>query len=157
MGQLCCKDNHKKSVSLKGSAHLHHNLLREQERDFREVYDVVGLIGEGSISQIYKIRKKESAIGGSSRLSDSSILTHTSETTKPGYTIFALKEIDTTFLKEGCGEVLRNEIELLKDLDHPNIIKVRALGSSCDSPTDFQTSQHFRCSLPFLGLRDVSF
>ena len=130
MGQLCVKDC-RNPVSLKTTlieSSLHRNLVREQERDFRDVYDVVKLIGEGSISNIYKIRKKESAIGGSSRLSDSSISTHMSEATNPGYTIFALKEIDTSFLKEGCGEVLKNEIELLKELDHPNIIKVHAIG-----------------------------
>ena len=148
MGQRCSKDN-QHSASLKGSSCscLQDNLVREQERDFREVYDVVALIGEGSISNIYKIRKKESALGGSSRLSDSSISTHMSETTKPGYTIFALKEIDTAFLKQGCGEELKNEIELLKYLDHPCIIKVRVLDyKSYDSPTGLRTSQPFRCS-----------
>jgi serine/threonine protein kinase len=104
--------------------------VRELDQDFRDVYDIVTLIGKGSISNIYKIQKKESAIGGSSRLSDSSTSseTHISEKTKRGITIFALKEIDTAFLEEGCGEELENEIDLLKGLDHPNIIKVRALG-----------------------------
>ena len=123
MGQLCFKDDQnpaslrKDSLRKSSSSSLHRNLVREHERDFRDFYDVVKLIGEGSISNIYKIRKKESAIGRSLRLSDSSISTHMSEssisthmseTTKPGYTIFALKEIDTSFLKEGCGEVLKN-------------------------------------------------
>jgi serine/threonine protein kinase len=123
MGQICCKQEKSQKV---GSQSLQANLIREQKRDYHDVYKVVGLIGEGSISNIYKIRKKESVFGGSAHKHgrfnsvDKARLkrnkTHRGE-------VYALKEIDLSFVKDGCEEELRNEIALLKQLDHPNIIK----------------------------------
>lgn len=95
---------------------------------------------QGSISSIYKIQKKDKAIGGSSRenflksknrfpwyfcppprqTSSRSIRSGTSDSAVP---TFALKEIDLRLITPGYVKELYNEIELLKKLDHPNIIK----------------------------------
>lgn len=105
---------------------LQASLVREQKRDYHQVYNVVGLIGEGSISTISRIQKKEPVIRGSAPkygLSNVANKTgHKRHKTRSGE-VYALKEIDLAFVKEGYEEELRNEIDLLKELDHPNIIK----------------------------------
>lgn len=98
---------------------LQRNLVRERKQDFHEVYDVVGLIGEGSISNIYKIVKKEDQVGGSANKFDP---VKPAKRTRHGE-IYALKEIDLRFVEESEIDELRNEINLLKELDHPNIIR----------------------------------
>jgi len=111
---------------------LQHHLVREQKRDFHDVYSVVGLIGEGSISNIYKIMKIQSHRRGSARLRGSirrrSAVFRTSLKPERRKTVtgevYALKEIDISYVKEGYVDELRNEIELLKDIDHQNIIKL---------------------------------
>lgn len=126
MGLFFCKqERNQKSLELSFRA----NLVQERKRDYNDVYDVVSLIGEGSISNIYKIRKKESESsrkhGRSNRTNR--MLPGTKIKLKRKKThrgeVYALKEIDLAFVKEGCVEELRNEIDLLKHLDHPNIIK----------------------------------
>jgi calcium-dependent protein kinase len=135
---------------MESSSILHSNLVREQHVDFHKIYTVVDLIGEGSISNISKIKKKQSAIGGSSRpdfvesqkhrhlkksdetkpKSLSGKLAKTTSGTKNALTsnhqpeYYALKEIDLSFVKKEYVDELRNEVELLKSLDHPNIIKI---------------------------------
>lgn len=121
----------KNSIRKHNTDTLQRHLVREQHRNIHEVYDVVGIIGEGSISNIYKITKKKkrrsSSLGvrrrSSSLLRQSHKLIERRRSTITGQQ-YALKEIDTAFVKEGLVDELRNEIELLKDLDHPNIIKV---------------------------------
>ena len=117
---------------------IHSNLVREQHVDFDELYEIVELIGEGSISNISKIKRKESAEGGSSRpdfVHRKDIVTkgssnreeptreltndHKSHPTE----YFALKEIDLSFVKQEYIDELHNELEMLKSFDHPNIIK----------------------------------
>lgn len=86
----------------------------------------LGLLERVLFLNIYRIKKKESVIGGSTRKHgrsngvDKMILeirnkphrTHRGE-------VYAL-----IFVKEGCVvQELCNEINLLKDLDHPNVIK----------------------------------
>ena len=134
MGQICCKDE-EENIKVNSYTRRHRNgdslqhyLVREQHCDFHDVYDVVGLIGEGSISNIYKITKKKP----SSRLDSNvrrkrSLLRKTPKLARRGTKtgeVYALKEIDFSYVREGYVDELRNEIELLKDLDHPNIIKV---------------------------------
>jgi serine/threonine protein kinase len=127
MGLICCKPDKSQKVT---EHSFRANLVREQKRDYHDFYNVVSLIGESSISNIYKIKKKALAIGGSSRkLSRSNGVDKTVPGTRNnrkkthGGQVYALKEIDLAFIKKGYVEELRNEIDLLKHLDHPNIIK----------------------------------
>jgi serine/threonine protein kinase len=130
-----CNENVPKSVTRKqNNDSLQRHLVREQQQDIHEVYDIVGIIGEGSISNIYKIVKKKKRRPSDNvrsivrRRSSSLLCKSHKKRVERRSTIsgqqYALKEIDTAFVKEGLVDELKNEIELLKDLDHPNIIKV---------------------------------
>lgn len=108
MGAECCKEE----PFVLEEENLHAHLVRDQNRDFSEVYDVVKVIGHGSISTISKIKKKVLDEKGM----------RTSKTKIDTY--YALKEIDMSIVENHLMEELENEINLLKALDHPNIIKV---------------------------------
>lgn len=140
MGNFFCGENESeqnKHESWKDhGVSLQRNLVREQHRDFREVYHVVGMIGEGSISNIYKIKKRKSVIGRSSfsesnkKRGSAALRTLRRETsrrdkkTTVSGQVYALKEIDTACVKEGFMEELFNEVALLRQLDHPHIVKL---------------------------------
>jgi len=82
------------------------NLVVTKQRDFRDDYKVEKRIGEGSISNIYKIRAKS----GSSDIQKGML--------------YALKEIDTSLVKPEFIEEMRNEIALMRNITHPNILKI---------------------------------
>lgn len=149
MGNLICKKSEKKEKQGEDgpkSSSLQRNLVREQYRDYHEVYNVVGIIGEGSISNIYKIMKREDVLSSSSLSRDRSNRRHQSSTILVSSTlslprrpskrdkvkrhrtikgeVYALKEIDIDYVKEGYVDELRNEVELLRELDHPHIIRL---------------------------------
>ena len=110
MGAKCCKEE----PLIVGEETLQTHLVRDQSRNFYDVYDVVKIIGHGSISTISKIKKKkQSNINGMK----------TTKKTKP-HLYFVLKEMDTSIIETNRIDELENEITLLKALDHPNIIKV---------------------------------
>ena len=78
------------------------------QRDREKVYDIyekIQLLGEGSFGCVYKVRRKNS---------DSREI------------IRALKEIskEKMCLNEENSQEIRNEISVLKSLDHPNIMKI---------------------------------
>lgn len=107
MGAKCCKEE----PFLVGEENLYTHLVRDQSRNFHDVYDVVKIIGHGSISTISKIKKKRS--NGD----------NTKTKTRP-HLYYVLKEIDTSVIEANRIDELENELTLLKALDHPNIIKV---------------------------------
>lgn len=79
----------------------------KQGRGVFEYYDMVRPIAEGSTCKIYSVKKK----GGSN-------------STGKKDQLFALKEIskdqvDDVFLRE-----MRNEVAILRTMDHPNIVRV---------------------------------
>jgi serine/threonine protein kinase len=82
------------------------NLIVTKQKDFREDYKVVKRVGEGSISNIYKIRAKSAS----------------SEIQKDK--LYALKEIDTSLVKPEFMDEMRNEIALMRNITHPNILKI---------------------------------
>ena len=65
-----------------------------------ENYHIIGMIGEGSFGRVYKARRK--------------------------YTghIVALKFITKSGKSENDLKNLRREIDIMKDLEHPNIVKM---------------------------------
>jgi calcium-dependent protein kinase len=100
MGAVCCGEK-KGHTGVLDKNHLQHNLVSSKTKDFHDVYEIVELIGEGSISRISKVRKKGEKDG----------------------TMYALKEIELSLVKKEYIDELINEIELLKGIDHPDIIK----------------------------------
>jgi serine/threonine protein kinase len=100
---------------LRYDSSVYRNFVRDRPTDFNDVYEVVEIIGDGSISVISKIKRRESAIGGSS---------HADLNPKDRPVEYlALKEIDLSLVDRRYLDELRNEVEMLKSLDHPNIIK----------------------------------
>jgi serine/threonine protein kinase len=111
MGGVCCKDDSAVEEILT-SEHLSHNLVREQHRQFDENYEIVEVIGEGSISKISKIKRKEivvKSLGRTLRKTLSNAVLYPD-------VYYALKEIDTTMVSDVSIEEFHNEIELLKSL-----------------------------------------
>jgi serine/threonine protein kinase len=82
------------------------NLIVTKQTNFREDYDIVKRIGEGSISNIYKVRAKSASVD--------------IEKDK----LYALKEIDISLVKPEFMEEMRNEIALMRSITHPNILKI---------------------------------
>lgn len=138
---------------------LHDNLMRTTNRDPMKYFEVLDVLGVGSMGTVAKVRKKTTAVGGSARVTfresertcfglslsccfggeeeskkknavepakrayikkSSSIITYGNK--KENY--FALKSIlleraaNQTFIDE-----LKNEVEILKTLDHPSIVR----------------------------------
>mmetsp|Transcript_13686 Transcript_13686/g.19991 ORF Transcript_13686/g.19991 Transcript_13686/m.19991 type:complete len:523 (+) Transcript_13686:87-1655(+) len=79
-------------------------LIREQSNcSAHKSYDVVKVIGEGSMGTVSEVRRKQST-----NKADSS---------------YALKSIVLSRISKEFLDELRNEIDILKHLDHPNIVK----------------------------------
>lgn len=142
---------------------LHDNLMRMTHRDPMKYYDLLDVLGVGSMGTVAKVKKKTTAVGGSARVhfresekkccfglpltccfggegkakpgaiepvSDhptpsllrkaSSIITYGNK--KESY--FALKSILLErAANEAFVEELKNEVAILKTLDHPSIVK----------------------------------
>ena len=98
-------------------------------------YEVAEVIGEGSIGAVCKVRIKEKKVGGSAfhpkhkGFSFAKLLGKKTKSTNHKLSehsqdyLYALKSIQLarvtpTFLKE-----LENEIDILRTLDHPNIVR----------------------------------
>jgi len=107
MGAVCCKGEQRKVLE---EEILYTRLVQDQKgRDFADSYEVVKVIGVGSISKISLITPKKQ-MDDSRRPSNANF--------------YALKEIDMSIVEKHLIEELENELKLLKALDHPNIIKV---------------------------------
>jgi calcium-dependent protein kinase len=98
MGCCSSKKDNKETPELKTD--LKSNLLRARtDVKFADVYSIDEVIGEGSIGSISLVTKKDSQ-------------EH-----------FAMKTISLTRVTQGARDELRNEIEILRRLDHPNIVR----------------------------------
>jgi serine/threonine protein kinase len=127
----------------KGDYSFHENLLRDRTGDgrqrFDQLYEILEEIGQGGLSIIYKIRKRHHPVGGSARSltrgkswkrlqperfnrADKALRPqqHTRDI------LFALKVIDLSMVQGDKIEQLKNEVEILKMLDHKNIIRGRS-------------------------------
>ncbi len=100
-----------------GTTTIHSTILQSHNLDVYKKYAEIEVIGRGSMGHVAKVALKEGAIntrrsfGASSRSMN-----------KPAY--YALKSIildriSTTFIVE-----LKNEIDILNAMDHPNIVKL---------------------------------
>lgn len=127
------------STSSNGSmsyTHLRSGLTREQvNRDPFDFYEVTKTLGKGSMGSVKLVRKKADKIGGSARRvrdraeSWSSYLNTSATELNPSANAtrdieYAMKSIvlshvnNQTFVDE-----LRNEVDILRTLDHPNIVR----------------------------------
>lgn len=112
------------------------NLLLEREGDVLSKYEIISIIGEGSMGSVSKARVKEEAIGGSAYHADEGCFgCFRPKSKKPAVidqkdrrkhdNIYALKTIILSRVTPDFIEELRNEINILRTMDHPNIVKVR--------------------------------
>mmetsp|Transcript_3989 Transcript_3989/g.4621 ORF Transcript_3989/g.4621 Transcript_3989/m.4621 type:complete len:567 (-) Transcript_3989:194-1894(-) len=97
------------------------NLFREQlNGQFNKHYTIEKQLGQGSMGAVSMIRK--TGYNKSIQLSNRKI-TQGDPFLETGETSFALKEIIMDRVSDEFMEELRNEIEILKTMDHPNIVK----------------------------------
>jgi len=76
------------------------NMLRQRlGQNVEDYYDILGTIGRGSIGNVAKCRHKETG------------------------KVYALKTIKTSRMSKDMVDELMNEIDILMQLDHPNIVK----------------------------------
>lgn len=122
-------NNTSKSMHRKQKS-VHENLVRQRDRhsNIEDIYIIGEQIGQGGLCSIYKIRKKDDQIGGSSRPNNArkgkifgasprtfrskiarKSLAHTDQDGYPMF--FALKVINLTMVKEDKIDQLRNEVE----------------------------------------------
>ena len=93
-------------------AGIRENMVRQSmNQDVFQFYEIIRTIGEGSIGSVSEVRPKSN----SARL----LAEHNNN-----QRTYALKRILLDRVKPSFVQELRNEIDILKTLDHPNIVKV---------------------------------
>lgn len=123
-----CSSTSQKAATAKKPAHnVGGNMVYEtQKRNVYEFYDQVRVIGEGSMGSISMVRKKANMVGGSAykhgkfgrgEKAPEDVVAQTMKK------VYALKSILLTKVSDDMMDELRNEIAVLQNLDHPNIVK----------------------------------
>lgn len=111
---------------------IHVSMLRERNDNVLDKYVIVKRLGEGSMGSVSLVRVKESAKGGSAfRTKEKGPLGLFSKTKKRGSVKqkravevdYALKTIILSRVSSEFVEELQNEINILRHMDHPNIVK----------------------------------
>lgn len=109
-------------------------VLNTRNRDVQDYYEVLEILGEGSMGKVSCVRKKTNAVGGSAytvqkkgwfgrRISRNVPPQHTDGSNNSNRKCYALKSIILSRVSDEFVEELRNEISILQKLDHPNIVK----------------------------------
>eukprot|EP00559_Dactyliosolen_fragilissimus_P001311 CAMPEP_0184866690 /NCGR_PEP_ID=MMETSP0580-20130426/23314_1 /TAXON_ID=1118495 /ORGANISM="Dactyliosolen fragilissimus" /LENGTH=497 /DNA_ID=CAMNT_0027366505 /DNA_START=167 /DNA_END=1660 /DNA_ORIENTATION=- len=104
-------------------------MIRRMGRDVNRDYETIRILGEGSIGAISLVRKRESKVGGSAyNGSERNKLLRRGQAPsivvdKSRKTTFAMKSIILSRVTPEYIDELRNEVEVLKSLDHPNIVR----------------------------------
>lgn len=116
---------------------IQENLLIEKNIDLTKRYKVIEIIGVGSISTISLVQKTKNGsleslmstskkirrmLRGLENLLPKKRLQSKSSENGQG-SLYALKTIDMRKVNEMYYDELQNEIDVLRSLDHPNIIK----------------------------------
>lgn len=141
-----------------GAGSIHRAFVRERDKtaNLEDFYEIVEEIGRGGLCAVFKIRKKQSKIGGTSRsdnvkavprwasplrrkstpvmaasnsrtalnkLGEGNFARAHSDGSTQHELYFAMKEINLALVAPEKVEQLKYEVEILKALDHKNIIK----------------------------------
>jgi serine/threonine protein kinase len=136
MGVATSKEYQPASPKDDDSHLLFGSMVRERTHRFEEIYKVVGTLGQGAKSAVFKVQKRCAAVGGSSRQSFvkrkkqqrlpwSALQQRTAETecTPTPDIYYAMKDI---YPDSSAVQSFETEIEILRTLDHPHIIRVSA-------------------------------
>ena len=108
-----------------GNMTIHSNILQSQNLDVYKKYTEVEVIGRGSMGHVAKVVLKENALPSRSSFGsslDTSLRSNKSANSKPAY--YALKSIILERISSTFVTELKNEIDILNAMDHPNIVKL---------------------------------
>jgi serine/threonine protein kinase len=118
-------------------AGFHSIIIREQDKDVYRKYQVIEVLGQGSMGSVSRVQVRSDRIGGSAVRHTQSMgllgllkgKRRTGKVDASHAHEYALKtvivdRVSSTFLEE-----LRNEIDILKTLDHPNIVRLHEVYS----------------------------
>jgi len=95
-----------------------------------EVYDVVEVIGEGSMGEVSIVKKKANSIMNTIKKNSapnlSSALKYSAPCVPSPRTgrLFACKTVVTPYMTETEMDEFINEIDIMRDFDHPNIVQL---------------------------------
>ena len=105
------------------------NMLRHRNLDVFKKYKVVQVLGNGSMGFVAKAKVRDKKVGGSA-FTKKNILGINTKTSSSSLSerrtfdvLYALKSIQLDRVSPLFLDELRNEIDILKSLDHPNIVK----------------------------------
>jgi serine/threonine protein kinase len=135
--------NHDKEKINPADRFEHSMLFRETKEDVFDKYELVDVLGTGSMGAVAKVRIKPNKVGGSAFVrktrggifgwgllgKSKSIPTGHSlqKQSNVGEHLYALKSIQLDRVSDMFIDELRNEVSILKRMDHPNIVKAHEL------------------------------
>lgn len=122
------------------STSIHSNILREiDNNDPFKKYEVVQVLGEGSMGAVFKVQIRKSHVGGSAFRPKKQkglmklfhfLVKHEKHSGEPSQIsehtddfIYGMKRIMLDRISPIFIEELKNEIDILRYLDHPNIVR----------------------------------
>ena len=130
----------KEDGTIVGEGTMHSNMMRMMKDDVFKKYKVVEVLGSGSMGFVAKAQLRDKAVGGSAVKRQSKMEKMTEKVASLGLkksskhdtkisdrrespALYALKSIQVDRVSEMFLEELRNEMNILRRLDHPNIVK----------------------------------
>jgi calcium-dependent protein kinase len=147
-------------------ASLHGNLMRTQyRRDPMEIFDVLEILGEGSMGSVSRVRKRESAVGGSAR--SSYVLSRHSECCpfakwclpglKPGFQALSSHDNSSIWIGFSNHPALGNPTKVSINSDENNIIapfspNTRRLGRQGSSMVTYGSNKEVNYALKSIHL-----
>ena len=103
-----------------GKESMHSGILRVRKMDVFDKYQTMEVLGQGSMGYVQRVRIKEGTEGGSAVNSSRGQRLSERRMNKVDYALkqIQMDKVDRIFLEE-----LENEIDILRGMDHPNIVK----------------------------------
>lgn len=101
MGNGCCKPKTKNETNKKSNSTKSFRISNYSKMsDFRKKYDIISLLGNGGFGKVRLYRTMQNKTD-----------------------LYAIKTLKKEGIKESSIKMISEEIEILKSLDHPNIVK----------------------------------